>query len=264
MDPGARAGLFGPETVTWRVNREAVLLLGGGRALLMQVAHPLVAAGVERHSGYERHPWRRLVRTLDVVTRIVFAERAESERAAARLWGVHARVRGRAGDGSAYDARDPDLLLWVWATLVDSSLALYTRCVGELSAGEVERYYAEQTRFAVACGVPEGHWPPDHAAFERYLRATTREVLRVGEDARRIAATVVGRGPLALRAPFALVDLASVGLLPAELRAAYGFPWGSGRERALRVLLAGVRAARPLLPGPLREFPAARAAARRV
>src|SRR3954463_13256751 len=113
-------GLYGPDTVTWRVNREAVLLAGGGRALLLQVAHPLVAAGVARHSTFETQPWTRLHRTLDLVTKITFGDRRTSELASARLRGVHARVQGTAADGTPYSARDPDLLLWVWATLVDS------------------------------------------------------------------------------------------------------------------------------------------------
>jgi uncharacterized protein (DUF2236 family) len=256
-------GLYGPDTLTWRVNREGVLLLGGGRALLMQVAHPLVAAGVEQHSGYERDPWGRLVRTLDTVTKIVFGSRAEGERAAARLRRAHDHVQGLSRDGEPYDARDPDLLLWVWATLVDTSLVVYERCVGRLGAGERERYYAEQTLFARACGVPDGHWPPTHAAFSEYLERTIRDELTVGEDARRIAATVVGPDlPAPLRPPFALVDLATVGLLPPALRAQYGFAWGPWRERALGLLLGSVGGVRSLLPPPLREFPVSRRAAR--
>lgn len=259
----AHDGLYGPETVTWRVNREGVLLLGGGRALLMQVAHPLVAAGVEQHSGYERDPWGRLFRTLDTVTTIVFGSRAESERAAARLRRAHERVSGVSRDGKAYSALDPDLLLWVWATLVDTSLVVYERCVAPLGPAERERYYEEQWRFARACAVPDGHWPPTHAAFANYLARTQREVLRVGEDARRIAATVVGpRVPAPLRPPFALAGLATVGLLPPALRAQYGYPWGPRRERALGLLLSAAGAARPLVPAALREFPAARRAAK--
>ncbi|HEU4977778.1 MAG TPA: oxygenase MpaB family protein [Solirubrobacteraceae bacterium] len=259
----AHDGLYGPETVTWRVNREGVLLLGGGRALLMQVAHPLVAAGVEQHSGYERDPWGRLYRTLDTVTKIVFGTRAESEGAAARLRRAHERVSGVSREGVAYDARDPDLLLWVWATLVDTSLVVYERCVVALSDAERERYYREQWRFARACGVPEGHWPATHAAFADYLVRMERDELAVGEDAQRIAATVVGpRVALPLRPAFAVAGLATVGLLPPGLRAQYGYAWGPGRERALALLLRGAGGVRPLLPPPLREFPAARRAAK--
>jgi uncharacterized protein (DUF2236 family) len=249
-------GLFGPGTVTWRVNREAVLLVGGGRALLMQVAHPLVAAGVVGHSSFERDPWRRLYRTLDLVTRIVFGDARDAQRAAAALRGVHARVQGTAPDGRPYRAMDPDLLLWVWATLVDSALLAYARCVAPLTTEELERYYAEQTRFAVACGVPEGHWPPTAAAFAAYVDDTVREACVVGDDARRIARSVV-------RPVYAPVNLLTVGLLPATLRERYGFSWGPRRERSLRAVLAGARVARRALPARAREFPRAYAAARR-
>src|SRR2546421_676466 len=98
-----RIGLFGPDTVTWRVNREAVLLAGGGRALLLQVAHPLVAAGVVEHSRYEADPWGRLYRTLDLTTKIFFGDAAMSGEASRRLRARHAVVRGVAPDGRRYE-----------------------------------------------------------------------------------------------------------------------------------------------------------------
>jgi uncharacterized protein (DUF2236 family) len=253
---GVDGGLFGPGTVTWRVNCEGVLLVAGGRALLMQVAHPLVAAGVVQHSSFERDPWRRLYRTLDLVTRIVFGDGEQAARAAGALRAVHARVHGTAPDGRPYSALDPDLLLWVWATLVDSALLAYACCVGALTADERERYYREQTRFAAVCGVPDGHWPPTYDAFAAYVQATVADACIVGDDARRIARSVV-------RPAYAPVNLLTVGLLPATLRDRYGFAWGPGRERSLRAALGAARAARTALPPRAREFPRAYAAARR-
>jgi uncharacterized protein (DUF2236 family) len=251
--------------MTWRVNREAVLLAGGGRALLLQVAHPSVAAGVEQHSDYDTDPWGRLYRTLDLVTRITFGDTPTSEAAARRLRGVHARVRGTRADGVAYDARDPDLLLWVWATLVESSLLMYTRYVGSLSRGEVERYYAEQQRFAMACGVPEGHWPAGYADFTAYYEHTIADVLRVTGDARRVAQSVISPAvPRPVRPAFELVNLATVGLLPPSLRDRYGLAWGPNRERLLRASTIAIRRTLPLLPKLLREFPPARLAERRL
>jgi uncharacterized protein (DUF2236 family) len=258
-------GLFGPGTVTWKVNREAVLLAGGGRALLLQVAHPLVAAGVARHSTFETEPWTRLHRTLDLVTKITFGDRRTSELASARLRGVHARVQGVAADGTAYSARDPDLLLWVWATLVDSALCVYTRCVGPLTPAEMRRYYDEQQRFAAACGVPEGHWPPSLAAFEAYRDAIVRDVLHPSEDSRRIARTVIApRAPAPLRPAFGLVGILTVGLLPAAVRERYGFAWDPRRELLLSAATTTIRRTRAMLPAVAREFPAASSAARRA
>src|SRR5437867_13172578 len=131
--------LYGADSMTWRVNREAVLLLGGGRALLLQVAHPLVAAGVAAHSEFHAHPLRRLWRTLDLMLTLVFADGAGALRAVRTIEGVHARVHGvleaPSGPfprGTRYEANDPALLLWVYATLVDTALVVYERLVEPL------------------------------------------------------------------------------------------------------------------------------------
>jgi uncharacterized protein (DUF2236 family) len=258
-------GLFGPESITWRVNREAVLLAGGGRALILQVAHPLVAAGVEQHSDYDVDPWGRLYRTLDITTKIVFGDAETSEHAALRLRGAHASVNGSAGDGTPYDARDPDLLLWVWATLVESSVLVYQRYVERLTPEEIERYYVEQTRFAVACGVPEGHWPEDWRAFVRYFDRTVAEELTGGEDCRAIVRAVLRPDvPAPARPAFELLNLVTVGLLPETVRERLGLPWTPRRERIFRTGERTLRAVLPSLPALLRDFPAATSARRRV
>lgn len=258
-------GLFGPDTVTWRINREAVLLAGGGRALILQVSHPSVAAGVAQHSSYDTDPWGRLYRTLDLTTKITFGDAETSERASRVLRGAHHRVQGERADGRHYDARDPDLLLWVWATLVESSLLVYTRYVRPLKVADVNRYYSEQQRFAVACGVPEGHWPESYESFTDYFDTTVADVLHPTDDSRAIVASVVRpKLPLPVRPVLDLVNLATIGLLPPVLRERLDLPWGPNRERLLAASTAAIRRALPLLPGLLREFPMARHAARRV
>src|SRR5688500_11492083 len=102
-------------------------MLGGGRALILQVAHPKVAAGVAQHSNYREAAWRRLYRTLDVTTRIVFDDQRSSADAADGLRRVHEWVRGRDDAGERYTATDPELLLWVHATLLETSLLIYDR-----------------------------------------------------------------------------------------------------------------------------------------
>jgi uncharacterized protein (DUF2236 family) len=253
-------GMYGPDTVTWRVNREAVLLLGGGRALLLQTAHPSVAAAVVQHSSFESDPLGRLYRTIDVTSKIVFGDARCSADAAEALQRVHSRVTGEAADGTPYEANDPTLLLWVWATLVDSSLLVYRRYVGDLDEHEVERYYGEQTRFAAAVGIPENRWPDDYASFRAYFERSVAE-LRPAEDSHRIADSIL-RPANALRPLGPLARLITVGLLPPELRARLGREWGSGRERALNASTTAIRALLPLLPGLVREFPAARRARR--
>src|SRR5437763_17219877 len=170
------AGLFGPGSLTWRVNREGVLLLGGGAALVLQVAHPLVAAGVEEHSNYREDPWGRLYRTLDLTTKIVFGSTTEAEEAAARIWHVHGRVRGvtrepggRYPAGTPYDARSPELLMWVHATLVNTALEVYTRYVDPLTIDEQRAYYEEQKLLGEQFGVPREHQPDTFPDFNDYF-----------------------------------------------------------------------------------------------
>ncbi len=262
-------GLYGPDTVTWKVNREAVLLAGGGRALLLQVAHPSVAAGVVQHSDYDVDPWGRLYRTLDLVTRITFGSSETSDRAAAQLKRAHGPVKGKRPDGEGYRAWDPDLLLWVWATLVDSSVLVYTRYVEPLSARDLGAYYEEQQRFAVMCGVPEGHWPPTWRRFTEWFDEWLRAECTVTDDSRKIADSILDPRlprPLkpAARPAVELLNLATVGLTPALLRERYGLEWGPRRERLLGASTTAVRRLLPLLPSLLRDFPPARMAERRA
>jgi uncharacterized protein (DUF2236 family) len=265
-----RRGLYGPHSVTWRINRELVLLAGGGRALLLQVAHPAVAAGVAQHSNYREDPWGRLYRTLDLTTRIVFGDAEMAERASRRLQGSHVKVRGVSEeDGTRYDARDPDLLTWVWATLVDTSLLVYTRYVRPLSMSDVSRYYDEQKLFAHACGVPEGHYPADYQDFRAYWDRMVEEELRVTDSAREVAeATLNPAAPLLVRPALVPLSealrLATVGLLPGRVREEFGLSWGPGRELVLGASIQMVRRVMPLLPAPVRQFPPARAAGQRA
>jgi uncharacterized protein (DUF2236 family) len=265
IDP-ARS-LFEPDGITWRVNREAALLLGGGRALLMQVAHPLVAAGVAAYSEFRSEPLRRLWRTLDLMLTLVFADAAQAVRAVRAIERVHARVRGvlaadagRFPRGTVFDAGDPSLLLWVHATLVDSALVAYERFVGPLSAAERAAYYRESRVTARLFGVPDALVPATPAAFAAYVHGMVHGgELAVGDTARAIAAAVLRPPvPLPLRPVFGAAPFFTAGLLPASLRAAYALPWDGRRERALAAWAAATRRLLPVLPARLRLMPHAR------
>ena len=180
--------------------------MGGGRALLLQVAHPKVAAGVEQHSTYVSDPWGRLFRTIDVMAKLSFATPEVSAEQAALLKRMHKRVVGTTSDGEPYHALDPDLLLWVWATLCDTALLMLRARPTGLSREEREQYYEEWKLVAYACGVPEGVCPPTWADFEAYMRQVIAKDLRVTDAAREgrprrdgaaaaVAAWLVGRGP---------------------------------------------------------------------
>lgn len=270
---GRDAGLFGPESLTWRVNREGALLLGGGRALILQVAHPLVAAGVAEHSNYREDPWGRLYRTLDVTTRIIFGSTETAEEASERLWNVHGRVRGittesggRYPKGTPYDAREPDLLTWVWATLVDTSLLVYTRYVGSLTIAERSAYYDEQRLLAEKFGIPAGYVPDSYGDFNDYVEdMLASDRIAVTAALRDVVDATVRPEITFLAKPLVeAMNLATVGMMPPGLRDELELPWGANRERLLGASRTLLRTLIPVLPGLAREFPPARTAERRL
>jgi len=253
-----------------------VLLLGWGRAILMQFAHPLVAAGVAEHSAFRAEAfggWRRLHRTLGAMLALTFGDRVQAQRAADRINGIHERVNGQlphaAGPfaaGTAYSACDPALLAWVHATLVDSFLLAYERFVRRLSPAERDAYCAESADVEGLLRIPAGALPRTAAALESYVagRLASGEI-RVTDTARTLARGVLYPPMSAPAWPaLAMLRLATVGLLPPVLRQAYGFPWDSRRAAALRVSTRVIRGLLPLVPPVLRHWPAARAAMRRA
>jgi uncharacterized protein (DUF2236 family) len=271
--PMGDAGLFGPGTMTWRVNREGVLLLGGGRALILQVAHPLVAAGVEEHSNYREDPWGRLYRTLDITTRIVFGDTETADNAAQQLRLIHSRVQGATREsagrfpaGTRYDASDPELLMWVHATLVDTSLLVYDRYVRRLSVDQRERYYEEQKSLGEAFGIPREHQPATYTDFNEYFdEMLDSDRIAVTQSLRDVTdVTLRPELPFLARPVVEALGVATVGMLPARLRHELGLPWGRNRERLLAASRALLRGALPLLPRLFRDFPPARSAERRV
>jgi uncharacterized protein (DUF2236 family) len=265
-------GLFGPESITWRVNREGVLLLGGGAAIILQVAHPLVGAGVAEHSNYREDPWGRLYRTLDITTSIVFGSAEEAQEASERLRSVHTRVHGLTNEdggrypaGTTYSANDPKLGMWVHATLVDTSMQVYSAYVGTLTHAEKVRYYEEQKRLGEMFGVPIGEQPETLADFYEYFDHMVEEELAVTSAlADVVDATMRPDLPFVARPLVEALNLATVSLLPGRLRDELGLEWGENRRRFVLASRAVIRRALPVLPRLLREFPPARSADRRV
>ena len=263
--PGAAGddGLFGPGSLAWRVNRHSVLLLGGGRALLMQVAHPLVAAGVADHSDFTDNPFDRLWRTVDAALTVIFGDAEQARAAAARVTAVHRRVSGQR-DETSYSALDPELLLWVHATLVDSSIESYAAFVRPMPAPIRERYYLEMRRMGEAFGIPDELHPPSYAAFREYLERTIAG-LEINDECRAVARHVLSPDMPAVVVPAGLLGaLAGVGLLPPGIRAGLGLRWNRGTALAFRWLAATLRVVVPLLPERLGVWPHARLAAHRV
>jgi uncharacterized protein (DUF2236 family) len=268
-------GFYGPDSQMWRINREAVLLGSGPAALLLQIAHPLVAEGVAAHSDFRADPFRRLRRTLRTTMDLVFGDGAAAEDAIRRLNGIHATVRGDVDDPSArtatgastYRALDPELLLWVQATLIVTSVRAYERWVGSVTADERARFWQEARAVGTRMGIPLELSPPDWRSLEDWFEAMLRPggPIVVTPTARSLAPDIL-RPPLPLL-PGRLVDLAALpglALLPARLRDEFGVSWSARHERLAGLLGHAVRAWVSVVPRSWRAMPQARAAERRA
>ena len=275
------AGLFGPDSVTWRVMHEPLLILGGGRALLMQAANPLVAQGAIDFSAYAGDPFGRLQRTIRWVTMVTYGTRAEAIAASDVVNGMHDRVAGslphehatRAQPGGTeYTALDGELLRWVHASFVDTMLVTHDAVVGGLSDADRTQFVREWHAVADLMHVPRELLWRSHAELRRYVdRQVARGVAVPGAGSRLVSRTVL-RPPLPspwLRPGWDVVAFTTVGLLPAAVRRGYGITWTPAHTAAHRALCLSLRRARPLLPhrllvSPVHELAMARVEGRMV
>ena len=229
----------------------------------MQLAHPLVAAGVADHSAFGRTPWDRLWGTIDVVLNVVFGDGRQAREAAERVTRIHEGVVGERA-GVPYSALDPNLLLWVHATLVSSALETWERFVGALGAHDRERYYQEMKAFAEAFGLVSAKIPPDLGAFDAYLSDVV-PMLEVTAEARRLSRQVLWPSAPPSLAPFVSAQrLITTGLLPPSIRSGFGLAWSSRREALFRSLATAIRGGLPLVPRAVRLWPHARIATLRA
>lgn len=260
------AGIFGPGSASWRIDREVMVLAGGSCALLMQAAHPVVAAGVAEHSTYATDPFGRLLRTLGTSYDVVFGSRSTADAAIRRVNAIHAAINGRLPDsGEPYSARDPEALLWVHATLVDTALRVYGRFVAPLTPQDEQAYHVECGRVAELLGVPSGDLPGTIGELRAWM-VDMVESGRVGvtSQARDIARTVLYPSRFPPRPAWDAAHLVSMAVLPAALRRQYGIAWSPRRERGLERIARASQRLMPWVPAPIRHVPQARAADRRV
>ena len=210
-------GLFGPESVTWRVHADASILVGAIRSLVLQTMHPLAMAGVAEHSGYRNDPTGRLWQTSRYVRTVTFGSTKDADRAIRHVKRVHERVTGTAPDGRPYAANDPHLLLWVHHTLVESFLLSYQRFSAKtLAPGDADRYVEEQAVVAERFGAE----PPARSVAELHTwMREERADLGATRDARdAVRFLLFPPVPLALRPAYSVLAAAAVGSLPAWLR----------------------------------------------
>ena len=263
--------LFSPHSKIWQVDREMALLLAGGRALLLQLAHPKVAAGVSQYSRFQQNPLARLQRTMTAMWSIGFDESAKAYAALERVGNIHKHVHGFVPANEAtprdtsYDARDPQLLMWVHATLIDSAIVAYDLFVKPLSLQEKARYYEDSKKLTDLFDIPNDMVPQSLGEFARYFNDMLQgNTLAVGPVARSLAHDIVYPKPWILRPLAPLFRVVTAGLLPERLRNAYGLKWNRSRENIFWLFARLFRLLLPLIPGPVRIVPNARAAEKRL
>ena len=267
-----RAGLFGPDSLSWEMGREAFVFLAGGRAALLQTAHPFVAHAVDQHSATKTDPLGRFHRTFEAVYGIIFGDLEFAMTQARKVFHIHDGIKGLINEDvgrfkrdDAYHALDVEALLWVHATLLDSSLSTHEMIMGEMSYEEKSRYYEESKVFARLFGVPLDILPKDYAAFQIYFEeALNSSMVAVGDPAREMADFLFNSERPAARPLMRWYRTMTAGLLPEKVRDGYRLKFGLKEQLVFKASLAAIRTAAPLLPSRFRYTPAYVEAMKRI
>jgi uncharacterized protein (DUF2236 family) len=259
----SRSSFFTNDSMIRRVQRESVVGLSGPRTLLMQAAHPVAFAGFFAHTGALDDPYARLQRTVRVLGLIGFGDKAQAQKATARVRAIHRRIHGelpaaagRFPAGTPYSATDPDLLLWILACMADSALVVYERYVRSLSRAERDAFWQDYKVVGREFGLRDADMPAEIEDFDAHMAEMVGgDDLYVTDEARELALQIVMRPPVPLHARpmLEVANFVTVGLLPARVRRMYGFSWDPARALVLR---GGAEYAKrvvvPLLPDGLR------------
>jgi uncharacterized protein (DUF2236 family) len=255
----SRTAIFGPASISWRVNRESALFLGAGRAALLQLAHPWVALALEQHSSLMSDPIARFHGTFRVVFTMIFGTREQAFGAARWLYALHTRIEGElpravAGyaSGSRYEANFVPALCWVYATLVDSAVMAYELALPPLSPSEREAYYAESKMLAGLFGIPPDALPENWRAFSAYMQEmVVSDALGVDERSRAMAQSLLVGGGSWVRPPQWYRTLTAT-WIPERLRAEFGLGVGADEQRTVARVRRWVPRVYRALPSSIR------------
>ncbi len=255
--------VLGPDSLSWRKLGDPRYFFGAGYALMLQVAHPTVGSGVRDHSNFQEDPWGRLMRTTDYLYLLVYGGKAAVP-VGRRLREMHKSIKGVNPDGTRYHALEPDAYAWVHATLIEATFAAGERFVGQTTAAERDRLYAEYMPLGRLVGVRPGDLPESRAEFHDYVETTIAERL-VRHETVDVLLSLLGRPappglpvidqlwPLLRVAPSRALKTATLGLLPPVLRERFGVRWSDAQQAELRALGAASRALTPVMPARLRN-----------
>ncbi len=254
-----------PGSVLWRYGGDVRLISAGAYAILLQVGHPTVGAGVSEHSDFRGDPWGRLLRTLDYSYVMTYGGPAMAGEMGRRIRKMHKRIKGVKPDGEPYNALEPEAYAWVHATLAHSIVRTHELLASPIPSGDIGVFYAEWRRAGRLIGVRERDLPETWAEFGDYFERMVAERLErtpaVEEVLESLAAPTRPELPFLPEAAWRLaripaahqIALVTGGLLPPLLRDRFGVEWTHSKQRQLQVLAAASRAATPLLPGTLRN-----------
>ncbi len=262
----ARQYAISRHNVAWRVASDARLMLASGAALMLQVAHPTVGAGVEEHSNFENEPWERLLRTLDFVNLLVYGGADRAIATGRGMRAIHKRIKGVKPDGTPYHSLEPEAYAWVHATLAETIIASHVRFVGRLERWEVDAFWTEWRGLGRLLGVRDQDLPEAWPEFRRYVDWMARERLEHTASVDDVLATLKAPVPPPVRGLPApawrlmsipasrATELATVGLLPPVVREKLGMRWTPAMDVELRAMGRLSRIVTPIAPGPVRNM----------
>lgn len=245
-------GFFGPASVTWALNRESAVFLGAGRAALLQLAHPWVAAALAQHSSLLHDAVGRFHSTFRVIYTMVFGTRAQASEASRQLYQLHAGIRGELPQGGHYEANEVAALRWVYATLVESAVLAYEFVFPPLTQASRQQYYEESKRMAALFGIAATALPPDWEAFTQYTAAMfSSPQLSVDMAALALGQSVLSGAGTWIRPPHWYKALTAY-WLPPRLRAAFELDFGASEEQAVARASRWLPRLYPHIPGRVR------------
>jgi uncharacterized protein (DUF2236 family) len=257
------AGIFGPGSITWRINRESALFLGAGRAALLQLAHPWVTTALRQHSSLLNQPIARFHNTFRIVFTMVFGTADQALAAARHLYALHTRITGELTENSAgwrrgdrYEANEVNALRWVYATLFESALLAHESVFGALPQQERERYYQETKTLAALFGIPTASLPANLDDFSSYFSemcaaGDSSGALGVTTDARAMAHNLLAGAGSFVRPPNWFRAL-TASWLPARFREEFQLNFGPVQQRTAARALKRLAAIYRRLPAAVR------------
>ncbi len=257
--------VVGPQSVTWQFSSDVRLLLAPLYALLLQVAHPTVAAGVWDHSDFEKRPWDRLMRTFDFLLVLQYGGR-EAAAAGRRVREIHTTINGVRADGRRYSALEPGAYAWVHATLIETYVRAHQHFGRPMTREQSERFYREFVGLGRLVGVRDGELPSSWDGFRVYFDHMVADELGPSETIDHLLAAVRRPASPGLRfvpeplwsvlrlPPARLAYLGGVGLMPSTLRDRLRINWSRRDELEFRLISIGSRALNPILPTALKAL----------